>query len=139
MKGSFVILIFLLGTAFISVQSEQKKKLNWTYIKTNAQLDKIFSGNNGRPALIFKHSTRCSISKVALERFENKWKQDKLNCDLYFVDVIVDRPLSMAIAERSGTIHHSPQALLLIEGKVIYNKTHEKISAKEIMSILKKQ
>lgn len=139
MKGPFVILIFLLGTAFISVQSEQKKKVNWTYIKTNSQLDKIFSGNNGRPALIFKHSTRCGISKGALERFENKWKQDKLNCDLYFVDVIVDRPLSMAIAERSGTIHHSPQALLLIEGKVIYNKTHEKISAKEIMSILKKQ
>lgn len=139
MRWYSFILIFLLGTAFISVQSEQKKKLNWTYIKTNSQLDKIFSGNNGRPALIFKHSTRCSISKGALERFENKWKQDKSNCDLYFVDVIVDRPLSMAIAERSGTIHHSPQALLLIEGKVIYNKTHEKISAKEIMNILKKQ
>jgi bacillithiol system protein YtxJ len=149
-RFALVILTMMIGLSVISVQSGknnrvqsqvngQKKKLNWIYLKTTAQLDQLFSGNNGRPALIFKHSTRCNISKGALERFESKWKQDKTNCDLYFVDVIMDRPISTAIAERSATIHHSPQALLVVDGKVIYNKTHEAISAREIMSILKKQ
>lgn len=45
------------------------------------------------------------------------------------VRVIEERPVSLALAERVGVQHQSPQALLIKNGKVIWHDSHGRITA----------
>jgi bacillithiol system protein YtxJ len=117
---------------------QKKKSLNWIEIKEVGSLDSIFNGNDGKPALLFKHSTRCSISSMALSRFESEWDLSPEKCDLYYIDLIAYRPVSNAIAERSNVVHQSPQAILVIDGKVQYHNSHNGISATDIAQVILK-
>ena len=118
---------------------QKKKSLNWIEIRDTASLDAIFKGNEGRPALLFKHSTRCSISSMALSRFESEWELTPDQCDLYYIDLIAYRPVSNEIAERTNVMHQSPQAILLIDGKVKYQNSHNGISAGDIAEAILKE
>jgi bacillithiol system protein YtxJ len=87
--------------------------------------------------LIFKHSTRCSISSTALNRFERNWKDeygDKIK--LYYLDLIENRTLSNQIAEHYNVQHESPQVLIISNGKCIYHTSHLDISVSEIIKQL---
>lgn len=118
---------------------QKKKSINWIEVRDAASLDAIFNGNDGRPALLFKHSTRCSISSMALSRFESEWELSPEQCDLYYIDLIAYRPVSNYIAERSSVMHQSPQAILLINGKVKYHNSHNGISAGDIAEVILKE
>lgn len=87
--------------------------MKWNTINTENDLDKALDSSNNQPVLIFKHSTRCSISSATLDRIERNWKGDiseKVNP--YFLNLIEHRNLSNKVAEVSGVSHESPQALL---------------------------
>lgn len=116
--------------------SEKTKDVPWIRMIGADQLEELFE-KDGRPKLVFKHSTRCSISSMALSRFEKEWNQAN-NCDLYFLDLLAHRPISDLIAQRSGIHHQSPQVIVLIDGEVIYHNSHNGISADEIGSIIQK-
>ena len=66
-------------------------------------------------ALVYKHSTRCPIAGIALEEVE-LLSSLRPELPIHVVDVIRDRPLSRQVAERVGITHHSPQAILLVQG-----------------------
>ena len=85
----------------------------WKELTMQEQLDEIDSRSNSRPVVIFKHSTRCSISAMTLSRFERAYTDD-LSFEPYFLDLIAYRDVSDAIAERYGIRHESPQALLIL-------------------------
>jgi bacillithiol system protein YtxJ len=112
------------------------KAVKWTPLTAADQIYSAFDADKQRPTLLFKHSTRCSISAMALNRFESEWNQD-LDCDLLFLDLLKHRDLSNRIAEVSGIQHESPQAILVVSGKVVYNASHNAISATQIEAILK--
>lgn len=116
---------------------QSKKTLDWIDLTDQDQLDTILNGRSEKPIIIFKHSTRCSISSMALSRFEAEWNSDVVDCDLYFLDLITFRNLSNQIAERTGVIHQSPQAIVLVGNEVVYQNSHSGISAKEIQNSLK--
>jgi bacillithiol system protein YtxJ len=112
--------------------SEEKKepvsKVNWIPLQLMGQLDELTALSNEKPVFIFKHSTRCSISRFALKQFENDFDlQDVM--DAYFLDLIVYREISNEIATRFGVQHQSPQLILIKEGKAIYNASHSDIEA----------
>jgi bacillithiol system protein YtxJ len=115
---------------------EKKKDVPWIRMIGADQLEEIFE-KDGRPKLVFKHSTRCSISSMALSRFEKEWNQAN-NCDLYFLDLLAHRPISDLIAQRSEIQHQSPQVIVLIDGEVIHHSSHNGISANEIGNIIQK-
>jgi len=52
-----------------------------------------------RPVLIFKHSYRCSISSMALQRIERIHKEINENVDFVLVDVI-KREISRSLITR---------------------------------------
>lgn len=109
--------------------------MEWQALTTLDQLDLIASESQIRPVLIFKHSTRCSISSVALDKLERKWKiEDKEVVTAYFLDLIRFREISNEISERYSIYHQSPQAILLHKGKVVYEESHFSISYDEIES-----
>lgn len=106
-----------------------KSKLSWNILEQSDQLGMIIQNSWERPVLIFKHSTRCIISKSALRSFESGIDlEDKIT--LYYLDLLQYRNISNEIAEVFGIVHQSPQILLIKNGKVIYNESHEGIDAR---------
>ena len=104
--------------------------MNWKHLTTEADLDDIVAASHQRPQAIFKHSTRCSISSVALQRMEKGTAPDGI--DFWYLDLLQYRPLSNAIAERFGVYHESPQVILVKTGEAVYDESHLGISLQEI-------
>lgn len=102
--------------------------MNWNYIENLDQINEVKEKSFCKLQLIFKHSTRCIISKMALKNFENDFMLDGV-IDVYFLDLIAYREISNKIADEFGITHQSPQILLIKDGKVIYNESHEGIDA----------
>lgn len=93
-----------------------------------SQLDEIVENSNNKTIVIFKHSTRCSISRFALKQFENEYSlEDKI--DLYFLDLLNYREVSNEIANRFQVVHQSPQLLIIKNGVAVYDASHSEIQA----------
>jgi len=70
---------------------------------------------------------------MALKNFESDFKlQDEI--DTYYLDLISYRDISYEIASVFGVEHQSPQILLIKNGEVVYNESHEGID----VNVLKK-
>lgn len=116
-------------------QNESSNKMDWNLLTDLGQLNEIMSLSNESPVAIFKHSTRCSVSRMALKQFENEFdSSDKVTP--YFLDLIAYRDVSNEIAYRFGVQHQSPQLILIKEGKAIYNASHSDIDANVLKTIV---
>lgn len=104
----------------------------WNNIEKAQDIDNIVKSSYQRPQLIFKHSTRCSISAMALQRFERNWDENNKEIDLNFLDLLAIRPVSLHVADVFEVQHESPQVLLIINGKCIYHTSHNDISVNGI-------
>ena len=113
----------------------KESKVNWIPLQFMGQLDEIAALSNQKPAVIFKHSTRCSISRFALKQFEKEYESND-NVDTYFLDLLEHRDISNEIARRFQVMHQSPQLLLIKNGKSVYNVSHSDIDAKELKNNL---
>ena len=108
--------------------------MHWNLLTDLDQLDEIVEISQNQPVVIFKHSTRCSISSTALSRFERAWG-DTENAAFY-LDLIAYRPISLEIAEKFEIQHQSPQALVINKGACTYSATHWDISVDELKPYL---
>ena len=106
----------------------------WNQLTSIEQLKEIIANSANKPALLFKHSTRCSISSMAKSRLEREWN---LELPIYYLDLIQYRPISSLIAIKSGVEHQSPQLIVFQNGKPIYDASHSGIDIDEIKIILK--
>lgn len=86
--------------------------------------------------LLFKHSTRCSISSMALSRLETKWNDDE-QIPAYYLDLLSHRDISNEIANLFSVEHASPQVLLIKNGVCVYHNSHNGINAQEILAAAK--
>jgi bacillithiol system protein YtxJ len=113
--------------------------MNWNALTDVAQLDVIIEESKAMPVLIFKHSTRCSISSTALNRLESNWKdEDNRHIKPYYLDLLAHRNISNAIAEQFGIEHQSPQVLVISNGECIYHESHTNIRYIDIMKLVVK-
>ncbi|HTA63703.1 MAG TPA: bacillithiol system redox-active protein YtxJ [Bacteroidia bacterium] len=112
--------------------------MNWNALDHISQLDMINEESKSTPVLLFKHSTRCSISSMALNRIESNWKDgDNQLIKPYYLDLIAHREISNQIAEQYGIEHQSPQALIISNGECIYHESHTNIRYADIMKLAK--
>jgi bacillithiol system protein YtxJ len=112
-------------------QDNSKGKINWIPLTDLGQLNEIISSSNEKPVVIFKHSTRCIVSRTALKQFENEFDLDD-KVEAYFLDLLEHRAISNEIASRFGVYHQSPQLLLIKDGKSVYDVSHSDIDAVEL-------
>ncbi|MBP6759215.1 MAG: bacillithiol system redox-active protein YtxJ [Flavobacterium sp.] len=112
-------------------QDKLNSKINWIPLNYLGQLDEMVAFSNQKPAVIFKHSTRCSVSRFALKQFEKEFDLED-QVDAYFLDLLEYRDISNEIASRFGVFHQSPQLLLIKEGKSVYDVSHSDIDAGEL-------
>jgi bacillithiol system protein YtxJ len=105
--------------------------MNWQTLNTIEQLDQISEASFTKPQLIFKHSTTCSISKMAFSRFERAEAPSSI--DFYYLDLLNFRSISAAIAEKFQVHHESPQVLLIKNGECTYDESHYGIMMDEVI------
>lgn len=104
--------------------------MNWIELKSEAQIKEIIEKSQTKPQVIFKHSTRCSISSMAKGRLERAIQPE--NADFYFLDLIANRSISNKIASAFNVYHESPQILIIKNGQCSYDESHGAISMAEI-------
>lgn len=109
--------------------------LNWIPMSNEDQLSQIVSQSQDTPCLIFKHSTRCSISSMAKMRLESGWNFDSKELKVYYLDLIAHRNVSNQVAEELSVHHESPQMILLDKGEVVLDASHLDCTVEEIRSV----
>ncbi|WP_121354715.1 bacillithiol system redox-active protein YtxJ [Flavisolibacter nicotianae] len=105
--------------------------MQWIHLTDEEQLKQIITKSGVKPQVIFKHSTRCSISSVAYQRLQKAQQPDGL--DFYYLDLLAHRPLSNKVAEVFDVHHESPQVLVIKNGKCVFDESHLGISMMDII------
>lgn len=104
--------------------------MNWIPLTSINQLSDIKVASITTAQVIFKHSTRCSISTMALNRLE---RADSIaGVSFYYLDLLAHRDISAEIATSFNVHHESPQVILIKNGACIYDESHGGISMDEL-------
>ncbi|ODS90081.1 bacillithiol system redox-active protein YtxJ [Chryseobacterium lacus] len=100
----------------------------WKLISSETDVEEALADSYGNKVVIFKHSTRCHISKRVLKNFEKQVKKSDKEAIYYFLDLLSYRSISDAIAERLEVQHQSPQMIVVENGIAVRNASHQNIS-----------
>lgn len=106
--------------------------INWNILADAGEVDAIADRSHEKPCVIFKHSTRCSISALARHRLDSQWDLEAELVTPYFLDIFAHRPVSNYVAERFDVFHESPQLLLIHQGECVYETSHLDITVSEL-------
>lgn len=104
---------------------------NFVNVNSIEALDALFEKSHLNPVVLFKHSNTCGISADIIEQVGD------VEADVNVIVVQEHRPISNAVAERTGYRHQSPQAFVIKDGKTVYHATHYGITANGIEAGLK--
>ncbi len=103
----------------------------WIALEDLEQLNEIKTISNSKLVLIFKHSTSCIVSRMALKQFEKNYKNNNHTTN-YFLDLLSFRDISNAIASTFDVQHQSPQVLIIDKETCVYKASHDGIDAETI-------
>ena len=104
--------------------------MNWIDLIDEQQLSSLKELSKQKAQLIFKHSTRCSISTMAKSRLERD--EQSPSGDFYYLDLLKHRSISDQIAEDFSVAHQSPQIILIKNTECVYEESHSGIQMDEI-------
>lgn len=108
--------------------------MNWISLETENQLKDI--KNSEGKSIIFKHSTRCSVSLMAKRKVESEADILPEDIKCYFLDLLNYRSISNQIAEIFQVHHESPQLLAIKNGECVLDQSHGEISLEEVIEEL---
>lgn len=100
----------------------------WSPITGDDHLENAVRLSYENKVVIFKHSTGCGVSRMALKKFENEMALLQDDVAFFFLDLLAYRDLSNKIAKKFGIVHQSPQIIVLKDGKAVRSASHEEIS-----------
>lgn len=103
-------------------------KIEWISLNKVAQLEDIVTASSGKPQVILKHSTTCGISRMVLNMFTSSYALEPGMMDMYFLDLLANRDVSNAVAEKFQVTHQSPQMLIVKNGVVVAHDSHGAIN-----------
>jgi len=104
--------------------------MNWIQLTGINQLEEIKEKSRQKPQVIFKHSSRCSISSMAKGRLERSTAPN--DAEFYFLDLITYRDISNRIAKDFHVYHESPQIIVIKNGECVYDESHGSITMDDI-------
>lgn len=125
----------IFNNLFGNTEQGNVSKIEWRKVTDLGQLNEMTELSFEKPVLIFKHSTRCSISRMALRQFENDFESNDQILP-YYLDLLNHRDISNEIASKFSVVHQSPQLLIISKEKCIYNASHSDIDAEVIKNYL---
>ena len=107
--------------------------MTWNILSDSIQIQEIIDASKHKPQLFFKHSTRCSISTMALSRFEKSGILSNEHLDCWYLDLLAHRQISAEIEKLTRVLH---QSILLNSGQVMYSASHGMIDSAEIQNLV---
>ena len=104
---------------------------NLTHLSDLDMLEAAIAESLERPVLLFKHSRTCGISCEAYDELQAHLAEQagKPAASYKVITVQSHRRLSDSAAERFGIRHETPQAILLKDGRPVWNASHFRITA----------
>lgn len=117
-------------------EKHSPQNTHWKAVTSEADIKEILLLSNERPQIIYKHSTRCATSYLALKNLQNLSEKDFEKADFYMLDVIQQREVSRAIADKIGVRHESPQLIVVEGGEVVWHGSHYQVKAQVISDLL---
>lgn len=101
-------------------------------------LQQVLEESKSHPVLLFKHSNACPISGRAFREFQTYLESPDPNVTFHLITVQTDRPVSDAVESSLGILHESPQAILLKDGRQIWNASHSNITQSSLQAAIRR-
>jgi bacillithiol system protein YtxJ len=119
----------LFGVSTSSTTNKKEEKvLPWIHLNTLDQLKAIEDKSKTKTQIIFKHSTRCGISRMVMNQFVEAYDVDA-DFDLYYLDLLSYRDVSNEVGYQFQVMHESPQLLIIKNSVVVEHASHGSINA----------
>lgn len=115
---------------------KKEKSVPWLRLTRLEQLSEIKEQSKGKPVAIFKHSTTCGISKMALRNFERAYTLTDEQMKLYYLDLKAFRDVSDEVGYTFQVIHQSPQLIVIKNGVAVAHASHHSIRAEELQKFI---
>ena len=109
-------------------ENKEEKELPWIPLKELSQLDFIEQKSKSKTQVIFKHSTRCGISRMVMNQFIDTYNLTEEDLDLYYLDLLNYRDISNEVGYKFQVMHESPQLLVIKNETVIVHASHGQIN-----------
>jgi bacillithiol system protein YtxJ len=110
-----------------SSEDQSKQNFPWKPLTSVSQLNEIIETSKTKPVILFKHSTRCGVSRMVLKQFERDFNFEEGSMDFYYLDLLSYRDISDEIAARFQVMHQSPQLLVIKNGVSVAHGSHYEI------------
>ena len=104
-------------------EPKEEKVLPWINLNSLSQLNEIEEKSKTKTQVIFKHSTRCGISRMVMNQFVEVYDVDA-NLDLYYLDLLSYRDVSNEVGYQFQVMHESPQLLVIKNGVTVAHASH---------------
>ncbi len=114
------------------IAKQEIVEVPWHVLSTMEQVDELLEESKSIPVAIFKHSTRCGVSRSVLKQWERDYNLKEEQLKLYFLDLLQYRNISNAISERLQVPHESPQLIVVKNGAAVHNDSHHYINASHL-------
>lgn len=118
----------LFGGIFGSKEAKEQKVLPWIALREPEEIKDIIAKSKSKPQLIFKHSTRCGISRMVLNQFVDLYTLGENDVDLHYLDLLNYRAVSDEVGYTFQVTHQSPQLLVIKNGSVVAHASHGAIN-----------
>jgi bacillithiol system protein YtxJ len=97
-------------------------------VPDDSALDRVFSTPG--LTLIYLHDPWCPINAHAMRQLND------VPGPIHSIDVSTQHELKRAVADHTGVIHQSPQAILLRDGKPVWHASHYDISGADVLEAI---
>lgn len=115
---------------------KEEKVLPWIPLNDLSQLQLIANKSKSKTQIIFKHSTRCGISKMVINQFVGNYEFTENDIDLYYLDLLSYRDISNEVGYKFQVLHQSPQILVIKNGVVAAHASHGAINDLDLSSFV---
>ena len=122
----------LFGDSDRSDEPKKEESTPWINLNSMEQLDEIVERSKTKVQFVFKHSTRCGVSRMVINQFKKGYQLSESDADLYYLDLLNYRSISGDIAEKFQVMHESPQLLVIKNGVVVAHESHSAINNMEL-------
>lgn len=109
--------------------------MNWNALSSLEQWQEALAQSHQTPVVVFKHSTRCSVSRMAWKLTEQRWNLPE-SVPVYYLDLLNHRDVSNAIAQDLNLEHQSPQLILIHAGRSTFHANHSNIDPEALLHYL---
>ncbi|NQX85525.1 MAG: bacillithiol system redox-active protein YtxJ [Flavobacteriaceae bacterium] len=126
----------LIKSLFGDKTPKVEKKLPWISLTTMQQISDIVERSKMKPQVVFKHSTRCGISKMVINQFIESYEFEEGDLDLYYLDLLNYRDISNEVGYKFQVLHQSPQLLVIKNGLVVTHESHGAINTIQLENFI---